>query len=275
MAGSMPTEGWSSPRVAEAFADVRALLVDLDGTVYQGEEAIPGAPEALSALRGQGSLIRFVTNTTSRCRATLAEKLTRLGIPAETEDLFEPPYAAARYLRTQGCIGAHLLVREDARREFAGITHLEADAEFVVVGDLGDGWDFRRLNHAFRLVMAGAEIIALAMTRSWVASDGLRLDAGPFVKALEFATGKKALVLGKPAPAFFHLAMDDLGLSPQQMAMVEDDIEVDVGGAQRAGMMGTLVRTGKFQPSDLGGPVMPNLVIDSIADLVQRAGSGK
>jgi phospholysine phosphohistidine inorganic pyrophosphate phosphatase len=105
---------------------------------------------------------------------------------------------------------------------------------------------------------------------SWVASDGLRLDAGPFVRALEYATGKQALVLGKPAPAFFRLAMDDLGLSPRRMAMVGDDIEVDVGGAQRAGMRGILVRTGKFQPGDLNGSVTPDLVIDSIADLMPR-----
>jgi len=254
--------------VEKALEGVRALLFDLDGTVYQSEEAIPGALETLSALREQGYQIRFLTNTTGRCRATLVEKLTRLGIPAVKEDLLQPPVVAVRYLQAQGCTGAHLLVREDGLREFAGIDHVETGAEFVVVGDLGEGWNFRRLNQAFRLVMEGADIIALGMTRSWVASDGLRLDAGPFVRALEFATGKKALVLGKPAPAFFHLAMDDLGLSPGQMAMVGDDIEVDVGGAQRAGMRGILVRTGKFQPSDLDGAVTPDLVIDSIADLM-------
>jgi phospholysine phosphohistidine inorganic pyrophosphate phosphatase len=252
-----------------ALEGVRAFLFDLDGTLYQDGKAIPGAADTVRALRARRFATCFATNTTGRSRATLAEKLTRLGIPAGIGDILQPPYLAARFLKARGCSCAHILVREDTFGEFAGIDHVEAGAEFVVVGDLGDGWDFKRLNHAFRLVMDGADIIALGMTRSWMAPDGLRLDAGPFVAALEYATAKKALVLGKPAPAFFELAIRTLGLAPAQIAMVGDDIEVDVAGAQQVGIAGILVRTGKFQPGDLSGPATPDLVIDSVADLVQ------
>lgn len=246
----------------------RAFLIDLDGTLYQGESVIPGAPEAVAALRAWGCPIRFVTNTTSRCRATLAEKLRGLGIPVQEEESFAPPYAAARYMRVHGISHAYLLVQEDARQEFEGIAHVEEDAKHVVVGDLGEEWTFQKLNQAFRLLMEGAQLIALGKSRYWRVSDGLMLDAGPFVAALEFATGKEALVLGKPAPSFFRLAVNDLGFSPAQVAMVGDDIDTDVAGAQRAGLVGVLVRTGKFRPDDLNGPVRPDLVLDSVADLI-------
>lgn len=251
---------------------VRAFLLDLDGTLYQGERALPGAPKFVAALRAHGCPIRFVTNTTSRCRATLAARLARLGIMAEEEEIFGPPYAAARYLQARGVTRVYLLVQEDARQEFTGVAHVEEDAEFVVVGDLGEEWSFQRLNRAFRLLMEGAELIALGNSRYWLAPDGLRLDAGPFVAALEFATGKEPLVLGKPAPVFFRLAIEDLGMVPEQVAMVGDDVEVDVAGAQRAGLMGILVRTGKFRPEDLEGPVKPDWVVDSVADLTRGLG---
>ena len=120
--------------------------------------------------------------------------------------------------------------------------------------------------------MGGAQLIALGKTRYWLASDGLRLDAGPFVAALEYATGQEAFLLGKPSPGFFQLAVDDLGLAPEQVAMVGDDVDVDVAGAQQAGMVGILVCTGKFRSHDLCGPVKPDLVVDSVADLVDRMG---
>ena len=249
------------------LAPVRALLIDLDGTVYQGDSAIPGAREFVSELRAQNYPLRFVTNTTSACRATLVAKLERLGIAAEEADIFGPPYAAAQYLRDRGVTRACLLVREDARREFGTIEHAVEDVEFVLVGDLGEAWSFRGLNQAFRLLMGGAELIALGKNRYWSGSDGLVLDAGPFAAALEFATGKEALVQGKPAAPFFHLAVDDLGLLPDQVAMVGDGIATDVEGAQRAGLVGILVRTGKFRPDDLRGSVEPQLVVDSLADV--------
>jgi ribonucleotide monophosphatase NagD (HAD superfamily) len=105
------------------------------------------------------------------------------------------------------------------------------------------------------------------MTRYWRAMDGLRLDAGAFVRALEYACGRSAVVLGKPADAFFATAVEDLALDAAQLVMVGDDVQADVEGAQRAGLSGVLVRTGKFSAVDLEGRVKPDAVLDSIADL--------
>jgi len=139
----------------------------------------------------------------------------------------------------------------------------------VVIGDLGEGWDFQTLTRAFRLLQSSpeAELIALGLTRFWQAEDGLRLDTAPYVAALECASGRKPVVLGKPAAAFFHAAAQQLEVAPHEILMIGDDTRVDVGGAQQAGLKGALVKTGKYRDGDEEiGP--PDYVIDSIADLV-------
>jgi HAD superfamily hydrolase (TIGR01458 family) len=134
---------------------------------------------------------------------------------------------------------------------------------------MGEAWDYRALNRAFRLLQANPEatLIALGMTRFWRAQDGIRLDAGPFVAALEFATGRKALVLGKPAEPFFRAAAERLGLPAREIVMVGDDIETDIAGSQKAGLKSVLLCTGKFRPSDLERGITPDAVLSSIADL--------
>jgi len=254
------------------LSNTQGFLIDLDGTLYQDDAPIPGAVLAVETLRERGYPVRFVTNTTSRCRASLSSRLGRLGIEARPGEILSPPYAAARYLTDRAVTRAYLLIPEDARREFEGIAHTHRNVEAVVVGDLGDAWSFGKINRAFRLVLTGAELIALGRSRYWRAPDGLRLDAGPFVAALEFATGRQARVLGKPAPAFFQIALDDLGLPAERVAMVGDDVETDVAAAQQASLTGVLVQTGKFQPEDLERDAQPDLVIPSIAHLARQLG---
>ncbi len=157
--------------------------------------------------------------------------------------------------------------------EFTGLPCLSEDAErgaaYVVVGDLGDLWDYRTLNRAFRLLHNNpeAKLVALGMTRYWLAADGISLDVAPFVAALEHATGQKAIVFGKPDARFFLAAKDRLRLAGSEVLMVGDDIDADVGGAQAAGLKGALVKTGKFRTADLEGTVRPDAVLDSIAEL--------
>ncbi len=254
---------------------IKGFLLDLDGTVYDGGRPIAGAPEAIAQLRGMGYAIRFVTNTTSRDRAALVEKLAGMGVPAKVDEIFAPPYAAACYLRERQA-SAMLLLTESAQREFTGVPTDMAHPDFVVVGDMGELWTFAHLNRAFRALMAGAGLIALGLSRYWRTADGeLSLDSGPFVAALQFASAVEPVVLGKPARLFFEMAWADLELEPRQVAMVGDDIEGDIGGAQRAGLRGILVRTGKFREEDLYGEVEPDVVLNSLADLptavMQRA----
>ena len=249
------------------------MLLDLDGVVYVGDEPVPGAAETVEWLAREGVPYLFLTNTTSRPRQALVDKLAGLGISAEPDQLLTPAVAAVAWLRRHEVSRPALFAPDATAAEFAELDPLPDDAEHgagaVVIGDLGEGWDFPTLNRALRLLMSDTAVplVALGMTRYWRAEDGLRLDAGAFVRALEYAAGRDAVVLGKPDPAFYGTAVEALGVEADQVVMVGDDIRTDVGGAQRAGLTGVLVRTGKFSESDLGGDVSPDAVLDSLADL--------
>jgi phospholysine phosphohistidine inorganic pyrophosphate phosphatase len=252
---------------------MRAILFDMDGVLYNSEEAIPGAAETLAWLRERRVPYLFVTNTTSRGRDALTEKLARFGIPASPEEILTPCEAAADWLRARSDGSVALFLRPAARAAFEGLDclpdHAESGARYVVIGDLESAWDFQTLNRAFRLLHANPEatLIALGMTRYWKAADGISMDVAPFVAALENASRRNALVFGKPAAAFFHAAADRLGVPSAEILMVGDDIESDIAGAQSAGMRAALVRTGKFRSLDLEGAVKPEAVLDSVANL--------
>src|SRR5947207_10516622 len=136
-----------------------------------------------------------------------------------------------------------VLTKGDAAADFAGIELVESDADVVVIGGAEELLTYEAMNAAFRMLMNGAVLLAMHTNLYWKASDGLRLDSGPYVRALEIASGKQATVLGKPNREFFEQALQVIGLSLQdahQAIMVGDDIEKDVGGAQRAGFRGSL-----------------------------------
>ena len=245
---------------------IGGLLFDMDGVLYNSDRLIPGAVEAIERVRREGIPHLFVTNTTSRSRTALVGKLAAFGIPATEAEILTPAVAAAEWLRAHGTGDIAVFVKAAARPEFAGLPCLpdgaETGAAYVVIGDLGEEWDFRTLNRAFRLLHHNrdAQLIALGMTRFWMASDGISLDVAPFVAALEHATGRKPMVFGKPAAAFFRAACERLGLPAERVLMVGDDVDADVGGAMAAGLKGALVKTGKFRPADLEGSVRPDYV---------------
>lgn len=257
------------------------ILFDLDGVFYVGEQPIAGAVEALDWVRRAGIPHAFLTNTTSCPRATLVQRLARLGIALEAGQVLTPAVAAARWIATQGGGAAALFVPEPTREDFASLPLAARDAAAgvgaVVVGDLGEAWDFATLNAAFRLLMGPGRpaLVALGMTRYWQAPDGLRLDVGPFVAALQCASGRAPVVLGKPAPAFFEIALAMIGGEPQDVIMVGDDIRGDVAGAQAAGLGAVLVRTGKFRPADLREGIEPQAVLESVADLPRWWGDAR
>lgn len=257
---------------------VGAWVLDLEGTLYRGRAVVPGAPAAVAALRATGAPVRFLTNTTSRSRAGLQAKLARFGFAVPVGEIFCPATAAAAWLRRHDA-SALLLVAEAAREEFAGVRLDEERPDAVVLGDLGDAWSMELMNRAFRAVHEhGAELIGLVRSRYWLADDGLRLDAGPMLAALEYAAGVRARVFGKPDPGLFEAVLADVGLSPERVAMVGDDPVTDVGAAAAVGMRTVLVRTGKFREgaADVSeapegeapeGKARPDRVVDSIADL--------
>lgn len=250
-----------------------AILFDLDGVIYQGSKPIEGAAQTIEWVRQKAIPHLFLTNTSSRPRSSLVEKLAKMGITVDEEQILTPAVVAADWLRRRAPGPVALFVPEATRAEFAGLPLLEPQAEAgagaVVVGFLGELWDFARLNHAFRLLMdePRPQFIALGMSRYWRTSRGLSLDVAPFVVALEHASGVRARVLGKPAGDFFQAALKQLGAAAEATLMVGDDIRGDIEGAQKAGLKGVLVRTGKFRPADLELDVQPEGVLDSVAEL--------
>jgi HAD superfamily hydrolase (TIGR01458 family) len=244
----------------------QAFLFDLDGVFYNDTRPIPGGAEVIAQLRGQGVPFRFVTNTTSKGRTSLAKKLQGFGVEANAREIFCPAVAASAFLREQGASGV-FFTTIDTRGEFDGVREDLTRPDYVVLGDLGDDWTYTKLNQVLRYLLDGARLIALGMSRYWRANDGPRLDVGPIAAAFSYATGQQPIVLGKPSADFFRLALRDLQVDPAHCAMVGDDIVTDIGGAQSAGMQTILVRTGKFRPQDLAGKIIPDAIIDSIADL--------
>lgn len=252
------------------------MLLDLDGVVYIGDQPVPGAVEAIDWLAREGIAHVFLTNTTSRPRQSLVAKLAGLGISATADQVLTPAVSAVTWLRRHGITRPALFVPGATAEEFAELDPLpdglEHGAGAVVIGDLGEGWTYSALNRALRLLVSdpAVPLVALGMTRYWQAEDGLRLDAGAFVRALEYAAGRTAVVVGKPDPTFYGAAVDALHLPTDQVVMIGDDIRTDIEGAQLAGLTGVLVRTGKFNESDLDGGVSPDAVLDSVADLPRR-----
>jgi HAD superfamily hydrolase (TIGR01458 family) len=248
--------------------EVTAVLIDLDGVLYVEDEAIPGAVAAVERLREAGLALRFVTNTTAHARAQTLAKLARLGFSAADDELMTPAALALKYCRRRGHRRAALVMNDEVKRDFAGLEETSDDADAVIVGDLGSAFGYNVLNSAFRRVMDGAELIALQKNRYWLRADGLSLDVGPFVAALEYATGQEAYVVGKPARGFFEQVLRDMSVDARSAAMVGDDIESDIGGALNAGLSAILVRTGKFRAEALqASAIAPTAVVDSIADV--------
>jgi HAD superfamily hydrolase (TIGR01458 family) len=248
---------------------IRGFLLDLDGVLHVGDRPVPGAREALLHLREHDIPLRFLSNSTRRSRASVAARLKNMGFDLEEGEILTPAVAAASLLRREGKT-AFLFTTDDARCDLneAGVVLTDDHPDAVVVGDVGDSFTYGLLNRAMRMVLAGASLIALEKDRTWMGTDGPMLSAGPFVAALEYATGKEAVCIGKPTPGFFAAALEGLRIPASETALVGDDIETDIGGAQRCGIQGILVRTGKFREETLAtSGVCPDLVIDSFADL--------
>jgi len=228
---------------------ISGVLLDLAGVIYDGEDLIAGAGAAAARLREAGLPIRFVSNTTRSSKQAVLDRLARFGLSVTSEELFTPAQAAREWL------GRHerspqLLVHPDLAPDFHGLA--DGKNKALIVGDAGETFDYRTLNRAFRQLIEGADFLALAPNRTFKDADGkLSLDAGAFVAALEFASQRRAVVLGKPSPEFFLSALASMRCSKTEAVMVGDDAETDIAGALRAGLShALLVRTGKYRDGD-------------------------
>jgi len=254
------------------MARISAVLIDIDGVLTVSWQPIAGAVAALGRLRAAGWPLALVTNTTSRSRASIAAALAGAGFPVTAADILTAPVIATAYL-TGHYPGARCLLLNsgDIGEDLAGVTLAHQDdpaVEVVLTGGAGPEFSYQALNAAFGHLQSGARLVAMHRGLYWRTSQGLQLDSGAFIAALEQAAGTRAEVVGKPAPAFFEAALAHLGASAAHTLMVGDDIENDVLAAQRQGLTGVLVKTGKYLPRahrDASGT--PDHVLDSFADL--------
>jgi HAD superfamily hydrolase (TIGR01458 family) len=252
---------------------VRAVLLDIDGVLYVEDEPIAGAIDAVRRLRESGLILRFVTNTTNRSRAATLAKLRGLGFDVAEHELITPAALAVQVCHKRGHRRVALFVAPDVQADFAGLETDadEAGADAVIVGDLGNAWSYAILNDAFRKLIDGADLIALQKNRYWLRADGLSLDVGPFVAALEYATGRAATIVGKPGREFFEQVLDGANVGAGEATMVGDDVESDIGGALDAGLSAILVRTGKFREDHVvASGIVPTATVDSIIDVPAR-----
>lgn len=246
----------------------KAFLIDLDGTLYFKNEPYPGAVQTVRYLREKRYQVRFLTNITAKTPKMLHDEMRALGFDVHESEILNASYACLLYLRSQPRARCHFLVDDFVKSYFNEIPTDNESPDFVVVGDYGDRFDFRSLNQAFRLLMDGAELIALQKSPYWVSPEEIRLDCGAFTALLEYASNKTAKVMGKPSKLFFKIALDSLQLPPSEVIMVGDDITTDILGAERMEMRSVLVRTGKFKPNQLESPTAnPTWVLDSVSDL--------
>jgi HAD superfamily hydrolase (TIGR01458 family) len=246
---------------------IRGVLLDLSGVLYVGEAPLPGALEALARLQASGMPLRYITNTTRSTRRQIHRMLTGMGFSIPEGDIFTAP-GAVRAVLVRGRLTPLLLIHPALEPEFADLAGPEPSA--VVLGDAGESFTYEALNRAFRLLMDGAPLLAMGSNRYFREADGLSLDIGPFLKALEYAAAAQGAVLGKPSADFFHAAVSDMGLDPGEVLMVGDDVEADVQGALDAGLQACLVKTGKYRPGDEDRiDVSQALVTGDLATLVE------
>lgn len=245
------------------------LLLDIDGVLAVSWEALPGAVETLAWLRAKDVPFRLITNTTTHTRADLASTLRAAGFEVDAPEIVTAVVATATYLRERHP-GARvfLLTDGDARADLDGVDLVDDRADVVVLGGASNDFTYATLNHVFQMLMDGAELVGMHRNLYWKTADGWQLDGGAYIAGLEQATGRSAVICGKPSAAYFASALAMLGTLAERTAMVGDDLENDVLGAQAAGLTGVLVRTGKFRPEDLErADGAPDVQLASIADL--------
>jgi HAD superfamily hydrolase (TIGR01458 family) len=247
----------------------KAVLIDLAGVLYVGDSVVPGAVQAVARLRAAGLPLRFLTNTTRSPRQAMLARLASLGFDITEDEVLTAAMATKKLVAQRG-LRAHYLIHPDIADEMGPS---DAAANVVVLGDAGRYFTYEALNTAFRLLMNDTArplpLLVMAKNRYFKDSDGLSLDMGAFVTALEFSAGVTAEVVGKPSAAYFQTALADLAVNASEAIMIGDDLFDDIEAAQKLGMRGILVRTGKFRAQDATNPqVTPSLIVDDLPDAV-------
>jgi len=198
----------------DKLQNIKGILVDLDGVFYVGSKTIEGAVDAVTKIRSSQIQCRFVTNTSTLSLLSLQNKINALRFSIPANEIISAPQAALLYLKNQPDPICRFLLSEDVKKDFQGFLQSDTSANHIVIGDIGSTWTYQLLNEVFNCLMQGAKLIAIHKNRFWQTESGLQMDIGGFIDGLEYASGTKAMIIGKPSADFFQIALDDMGLKP-------------------------------------------------------------
>ncbi len=252
----------------------RGWLVDLDGTVYLGEQLIDGAAEAMAALRAEGRRIAFLSNKPLQTREEYAAKLTRLGIPAAADDVINSSLVLARHLRTLDPGAPVFVIGEppmQAEMRAHGFEVRDDDRVRWVVIAFDRTFTYAKLNIALQAVRGGARLIATNPDRTCPVEGGEIPDCAGMIAAVEAVTDRTVdLIVGKPSPIILEVALAALGCAPGESVIVGDRLETDMLMGRRLGLATILVLSGVTRPGDPRiAATAPDHVLRSIRELVE------
>ncbi|HTA31476.1 MAG TPA: HAD-IIA family hydrolase [Candidatus Cybelea sp.] len=255
---------------------IRSILFDIDGTLVARGKALPGAAESVAWSRSQGLAVRFLTNITSRDPNEIAGELQSQGLAIEGKEIQTATTACVEYLKLRSGLTCHLIVPPSVRHMYDGILTDNQRPDVVVISDIGEQFNFQVLNQAFLMLRGGAELVVPQKGLFWIDHDGPKLDCGSFIVGLEAATGKEAIVTGKPAELFFQRALSHVGCRADETLVVGDDMGTDVFGAARIGAKSALVGTGKYTPgAESMGAVRPDYFLPTLEEFPEFLGKRK
>lgn len=248
------------------------FLFDLDGVFYAGKENREkiGGTRAIEALRESGKKLFVLTNNSTDSVETIHTRLDAFDIPVKRDEILTSALLTAEYLsKKHGRVSYFLIGEAGLESELARCGHKRTESEeaqFVVVG-LDRRLTYDKLDRAARLVRNGASIVATHSARLYMCNNGPAIATGPIVRALEYATQKKATLIGKPSPLMFRIALKRAGCTMRQAVMIGDQVDTDLEGAFRAGIDSILVMSGVDR--DAQGVAMATISnVDDLADML-------
>ncbi len=263
---------------------IGGVLFDIDGVLVTSWNPIPGAAEALQTLADNQIACAYLTNTTTKTRAQIADLLTEAGMAVRSDEVITAAVLTADYVRSRYPDARCFLVNSGQIAEDMPGIDIVYSGQFtgqrapeppdvVLLGGAGPEYSHLTLSWVYDWMAQGVPVVAMHRSTAWTTVDGLRVDTGMYLIGMEQTSGRKATAVGKPAPEGFLSAAGRLGVEPEEMYMIGDDLNNDVLAGQVVGMTGVLVRTGKFRQDTLDRwaadefAMQPNHVIDSVADL--------
>jgi NagD protein len=246
-------------------------LIDMDGVIYRGSEAIPGAAEFIRHLQDERIPYLFLTNNSSYTGLDVVVKLRKFGIDTSVDHVYTSALATAEFVRTQRPNGTAYVIGEGGLLNALNDVNYAISREspdYVIVGE-GRVLNYEMVEAAHRMIAQGAQLIS-TNADTWCPTDnGPRPGCGAIVALLESATGRKAYHVGKPNPFMMRAARKEIGLRTDEVIMVGDTMETDIRGASDLGFQSILVLTGSSTRESLREfPFSPTRVVESIADLV-------